>query len=819
MDDPWGSPWTTTDADTPSKRAPSPAKSDLEPPPRAFLSAISSPRLPASPAAQSPWADDDDGFGDWAAGSTAAETTQSNSVWGGWGGSDINSSRERLSPRSRDNSFTLTSPIKLPGNIAHSPGLRPHSNSILRQLSPDPWASDFRAEESHRDLNLQPTPRLIVDEPVLSPIHTPKAVPPSEFGTADSLWGAFSGESTAEERGDPSPKPTDERASSPNLAARDHSTTEQPLADGAPRASKDAAQSIRSRSSTVSGDQRNHGANRQDSLPTSIGGDIKTHPQPAPRKGSGKVQELVYKFDGLANPAVEDPIPAARDRGPTTTVINGHGLNTTDDDSDYNADFGDFEDADSATPVPPTEASSPLKSPPIPATPKAPRPRAPDFTIDLSLVNTLFQDDDPDHDEPTISTADVPVSDRIIRDSFGEISERKTWYRISRQGSSRKHDAGDDDGYCRVIWGPSTVHKETLGIVRRWMEEDSITGRTDLRGGFGRSNMFGWDSDADPVALDKVFGKRKKEKLKPLSRVPSLQQPTSSPLTPSTAVPPYHSARHPNGETAPPFAPRAASFGWSTASPPPLKPPPATPDQPVFPSIPSLKPEQTPPRPPQRQPSQGPTKSVLPPLNTATPPSALADNDGDDDDDDEWGEMMSSPEVERGSIPTHELGSLDAVFSKSPPPPVPAQAPQPKASPLVASLISTSGNTQRTQPRFPSPVQHAASMQKNPSISSNSKSISDLSLLESSGEPALTADSGIPTAPSGKSSTPVTTKSVPFSPVVSIKARSTAPSTTTHSHSHSHSHSHTSKQESQKIQDDLVRKIIADLPDLSYMLR
>src|SRR6478609_5242817 len=76
-------------------------------------------------------------------------------------------------------------------------------------------------------------------------------------------------------------------------------------------------------------------------------------------------------------------------------------------------------------------------------------------------------------------------SDVIIDDSFTSISERKAWYLMSRPGSMRKHNLGDDENYVRVGWGNSQVREQAIRIVRRWMEEDSITGRVVLgrRGG------------------------------------------------------------------------------------------------------------------------------------------------------------------------------------------------------------------------------------------------------------------------------------------------------------------------------------------------
>lgn len=128
--------------------------------------------------------------------------------------------------------------------------------------------------------------------------------------------------------------------------------------------------------------------------------------------------------------------------------------------------------------------------------------------IDEKQVASLFSPatvSTPGSQDSPLSPTDGCISEAIISDSFTTISERKSWYRISRQGSSRKHDAGDDNNYRPISWLGSTIRSKTVKIVRRWMEEDSFTGKPILGTNGARGNLFGWDSAAKPVTLDEVY--------------------------------------------------------------------------------------------------------------------------------------------------------------------------------------------------------------------------------------------------------------------------------------------------------------------------
>ncbi|KAL7915177.1 hypothetical protein GGI35DRAFT_436265 [Trichoderma velutinum] len=147
------------------------------------------------------------------------------------------------------------------------------------------------------------------------------------------------------------------------------------------------------------------------------------------------------------------------------------------------------------------------------------------FPIDLAKLDDLFPSTPPIETEPEL------VPDVIIDDTFASSSERKAWYRVSRYGSKRKHDLGGDENYVRVSWSKSQVRERTTQTVRRWMEEDSITGRVVLGRRLGGSGavMFNWNSPAPQVEIGEFLGRH--------SRNSSLtvQSPVASPTTSSFA--------------------------------------------------------------------------------------------------------------------------------------------------------------------------------------------------------------------------------------------------------------------------------------------
>ncbi|KAK3366310.1 hypothetical protein B0T24DRAFT_417202 [Lasiosphaeria ovina] len=855
MDDPWGSPWTTATADKDQKHPPSPSKSDLEPPPRAFFSASSSPRIPAV-SGESPWADDADGFGDWAA-PDAPLPTQSG--WGGgWGGG---APSPNLVLPARDD-FAKTSPIAWPGNIALP---KPANGAALRQLSPDPWSADFSTQRSSND-GLS-TPRLVIDAPQRA--DAPDEKPKERGRGTDPAWHAeeesgLDGARGANEETSPTFLPT-------NKDVTFEESTENKASEYVPvRVSvESAAESHGSRSSSPSGNETDHEDERQDSPITSIDEDSRARQQVS-RKLSEKVQQLVEKFDGLARAASQEPRPASRSH---STCPSNLDRNYSSDDG---GDFGDFEDADegeqppvlysdtamtpkpqAAEPVPESDNLSTAESTPVSAEHPveleqveqaeqvAGRPSPPEFKADLANVEKLFGLAGADSTDGVLGV-NGDVSDQIITDSFTEISERKTWYRISRLGSSRKHNAGDEDSYRRVVWPTSSIHQDTLKVVRRWMEEDSIAGRVTLGGGVSKNqkNMFGWDSSAKPIGLDAVYRKKKahsrKSSLQALQTTGNAAQGIDGPARKVSGPLRSPTQRKSSITEAP-----VASFGWSTDSPAQQT---QTQTQ-TLPSKLSLQPSRpvmTPLEPPmQSSPALGTLVAIQLPLSISTAKSSVVTKPlpQSQDDDDEWGEMVSSP-LESEPVATG-FQSLDDVFPS-----------QTYHSAIAPTAIDHTPVEPKAQGEVGVDSKPAAIPAAIPIPTANNPwAAVDLSLFEP--VPKAKATPAEPNAPAFLPEPPTTLIIPPLTPATPLPTISPALLSATHSASLSATSGSRlalseSSRESASNQDfipstplpissplvvsdsvgadyalgsqhyddsDIVREIIASLPDLSYMLR
>ncbi|KAK1757160.1 hypothetical protein QBC47DRAFT_175847 [Echria macrotheca] len=808
MDDPWGSPWASTENEKDAK-PPSPTKStrsDLEPPPRAFFSGSGSPRIPTI-SGPSPWADDDDGFGDWAAAETPGQTQ---SGWGGWGAPS-----PKLTSPPRDDVFGEASPIAWPGNTA----LSKPANVSLRQPSPDPWAADFSSLDDS-------VPRFVIDAPSTDTVPIPDETKqenepgwaeeePAEAGPQED-----SRDREEEEEGDGTP--TQPNATAESAVAEGPGRTS--IADAERASVESTGQSHESPFSSPSGDDDTDlDDDRQDSPITSIDEDARR--QPVLRKTSGKVQELVSKFDGLARALSQEPPAVRRERST--------GRSNTSADSDEAADFGDFEDADEEPqtperpstprpadhPLPESGASTAISSPQsAQKTPGSVRrilaAHGPvSFDVDLGDVDKLFSL--PGGAEETETDAYVP--DHIIDDSFTEISERKTWYRVSRMGSSRKHNAGDDENYRLVTWPTSTIREETIKVVRRWMEEDSIAGRVTLGGGISKTqkNMFGWDSSAEPVALDAVFRKKSHARAASLQTSTSAAQKVSSSLRSpldrpssiaSTPVPTFGWSSSPTTDThAPKVQPPAVQLPLSMAS--PSLPTNNTPSPGIPPPIALTRPGQgsittkTFAK-PESQPSHQ-TASLVASTSSAPP------NNTSLDDDDEWGEMVASPSVPDTGV--NGFGLLDTSFAATnntslPFNPGPTTEPRPAVAPAVAPAATA----------MPPPTDPWASVDfsvfetakapppavPGPGLDFPKATISTTPIIPTT---PLDVPSGLqPAAPASKDS------NNPFTPTTPLEI---------HSPVALRGAAEYFGADVQPPEDDAARHILASLPDLSYMLR
>ncbi|KAK4114729.1 hypothetical protein N656DRAFT_749289 [Canariomyces notabilis] len=763
MDDPWGSPWATTASDKDQKPASSSARSGLAPPPRAFLSASGSPQVPPI-LEQSPWGGSDGGFGDWAA---APDAPAAQAGWAsGWGA--LSSS---LTPPTRDDVFGKASPIAWPGNVADP---RLANGFGFRQPSPDPWASGFPSGRG--SIDGASTPRLMVDP--ASPAHTSPTVTPQvdvEMQT-ERVWDRSDSDNTAtpeETAAGVGPLSSDSIPAVNGQKKEENGTN----LDVARLSVELAAQDKDYPSSTASNDNTDQEEERQDSSNTSIDDERSIH-RPESRKTSGKVQELVVKFDRLARAASQECLPSLRNRSKSPLSLGER------DASDDAGEFGDFEEAgqdEPSTLVNAPEEAQPREESPPPKASAVSSPSSPrrsslsestnakfcflDFVVNLDAIGKLFET--ASTGVPNIHNDVSPeIPDHIIRDSFTEISERKTWYRVSRIGSSRRHNAGDDDSYRRVAWPSSIVHDETIKIVRRWMEEDSIAGRVALGGGVSKTqkNMFGWDSNAEPVALDAVFRKKVCGSRRPSHqsshvagrRPGSFDNPVEKTLQGSK-----HGSSGSTGQLP-------AVFAWSgPAIPESVTNTSGTPEPPVSTSaVPSM-----------------------PPI----PSNPFVDKVKNDDIDEEWGEIVSSPaELQPAASQIHSSSSALTVA----PVPAPQQAIRPAPSttatpaPIIApEAANPGGSADDAWVSVDLSIFEPGPVQPSSNAGDSARARNSLEALAS--KPMLASVSTI----QADSSISGTKSSVLDQPKLS------------------------SVDAAYRNDDEAARRILANLPDLSYMLR
>ncbi|CAJ2507541.1 Uu.00g087270.m01.CDS01 [Anthostomella pinea] len=824
MDDPWGSPWASSDATTTSKHdtlPPSPPKSLLSPPPRAFFGNIAN--LPS----HSPWADDD-AFGDWA----GAERTENTSSQGDWGArADAGAQMPQLSPK--PDSSGKASPLAWPSSAATSPGLRPlprsRASSVFRHHSLDPWATEPSLTEGP---NLPPptSPNAQVN----ATANTTTG-PDEEDAISISIRGPGEGTTTVID----GPAFLDQQAETSKVDGKDEQgASEYYKDDGVLRPELDSHDPQSRPSSAFSDDSRNV-PDRPDSPITSIDEDPKSRRQPISRKTSGKVQELVGMFDGLAKAIPEETPPPERHE--SLQVKRRERLpGRTESREDAESGFGDFEDASfDNRKVAPDSAVSLGRS----STPKARcedgvspdresesnEPQAPisrsvlvrvqeliekfgpvSYDVDLQDIDKLY----PDLDEVVRSDASdageaSQVPDQLIRDSFTTISERKTWYRISRYGPMRKHDSGDEDNYQRVIWSSSQLHTDTIKIVRRWMEEDSFSSGRPSLGGSKRTSAFNWDSDATaaPIDLDKVFARRPSAIAH--ARTVSIPPPKQNPIQTAPSLgsrPARDSTGGSVGQPGTTFGTvtLVANFGWSSdVLDSPTTAPPA--------SIGTQA---------QNAPRR-PSPIVPPPAAVTLPVPGEVHAGSEDDEEDDWGEMVSSPKVE-----IH--------------PAIPAAAIRQESSSTLTTQVNSPAPTLSVA--IPQPSQPSEEVSKEPpsperkSAHGNPWPLADLSIFEkSAGTPKSSrqelgpvADFSIFESPTSFSKSSLVNSTKPNSVFESrdggdgsaVEQKETdSPDTQVPAKPIAAILGPIEKSTVSSDQESIARNIVQNLPDLSYMLR
>ncbi|KAL7790897.1 hypothetical protein V8C37DRAFT_383563 [Trichoderma ceciliae] len=249
------------------------------------------------------------------------------------------------------------------------------------------------------------------------------------------------------------------------------------------------------------------------------------------------------------------------------------------------------------------------------------------YPIDLAKLDDLFPS------TPAVTAEAELVPDVIIDDTFALSSERKAWYQISRFGSKRKHDLGDDENYVRIGWSGSQIRERTTQTVRRWMEEDSITGRVVLGRRLGGSGavMFNWNSPAPPVEIGEFLGRHSR----------------NSSLNVKSAVP----------------SPTTSSFGWGSS----LPSSPVVARHPLANEIQDADAQES--QSPKEREEISARQSLSlepPPIHTRAHapapikiPPTLGMNQDEEDGEDDWGEMMTATPTDTISFTEDEETASD----------------------------------------------------------------------------------------------------------------------------------------------------------------
>ncbi|KFY77071.1 hypothetical protein V499_03476 [Pseudogymnoascus sp. VKM F-103] len=833
MDDPWGSPW--------ADEAPGTAKKLDEARPKPIVIATQK-ELPFDSGPRSPWDDDGDDE-EWSANLDNVVQSQRTSIIQdadeGWSYHQSNA-RE---PLRRDEAATTGAGSPwVP--LSHEAGVSPKQDLQRgrgEQSFDDPWAQADVQTEAELSPNLtqqaqEPAKKIDAD-----PYHSRQElgkiaddVPPQEEHQLEPpVKDSIQSETF------PSP---DSGNKSPVIESPGHKESDagdnisQPPGSETP--DKDATQSSRP---SLSLSERSHHHEEINGSPHTPP-DGESNPITVGTKDTSKVKELVQLFDGLA---VESPSTPDGRSNEDLPLASSESTLEEPSPAETEDEFGDFEDgvsfvsasADSDEPEVSTDAPTSVQSSKTPEKAIISRPEerrtfergSIKFDIDKSIVDLLYSDKEalPESTNYGPSDVDIPMTDSLLT-----VEQRKVWYRISRYGTMRKHNSGDDDAYVRMGWQDSKVREKTLDIVHKWMEEGRLGSGMAL-GGVGRVEaMFSWGKPGQAPNTEALHIARKASQSSK-ARQPAL--PISPPRQSAPDVKPVHKRQKSSvgsikSIVSSPVEP-SPRFSWSAAQP-------ASPD--LATAITSASSEshsesfrQEPVMPPISKAFESPSPVPVPiePLKPkpAAPPAPEQHKDvipKSNDDDDEWGEMVASPA-------TPNFPSLPGF-----PSPIQVNAPS-KTTPHL-SHVGMSNNHVRKHFRNSSLGNQAnGSTPPKPfdmddfiPKASNRSSLGDLSkLTSSSGDPWANADfsffespSTAPTSVPASKPPSYASKPLPFASRPTPMASHATPALNTMSAESTSPQIPSApaagrKSKTELEQDKIVRDIINGLPDLSYMLR
>lgn len=550
MDDPWGSPWADESPNAISK-------------PQSIAKPISPVKVSSiGESINSPWNDDEDGFGDW---TVASEPAVSNAIESrsdfGHEFDAVKDNEEALESKAHIEQPLPTwgheSPLPVEANL----DLTPISTIELKQnaqprSSPDPWSLDRESDPSVPSFKL----------------HTVEVQSPSaKDSSTEKIDKSSKIEEQSPDLGTKLVDPVNVAASTGN-GGEDHPSVQLlAVPEGGGKSDIDSPGS-------TSPESHADDIELPESPQTSFDEPGEQH---RVKRVPSKVKVLIEHFDGLAQ--ADSPTPVSSQALADTWVtdeleVSGSGEIDGDEDGD---DFGDFEEGMSESGDAFNENAEGADMPTSKAVTMEQSARGHDalpsperhlpvqFDVDTTILERLFPALGAT-DSPSASKSSGVSPDTILQDNFSTTEERKTWYRISRYDTMRKYNSGADENYTRVDWSHSLIRKETLKIVARWMEEDRIGGRVTLGGSSKGGAIFGWDSKKAPVPISTALATKRDAENNDIRSRPDLKaKETYTELPDAESKLQSTSEQHRKSSLPSPGGPKArtleavAQFGWN----------------------------------------------------------------------------------------------------------------------------------------------------------------------------------------------------------------------------------------------------------------
>ncbi|KAF3158421.1 hypothetical protein TWF788_004751 [Orbilia oligospora] len=261
---------------------------------------------------------------------------------------------------------------------------------------------------------------------------------------------------------------------------------------------------------------------------------------PAEAQTDGATREGQVDPDTQETEKLSPPVPVEPEK--LSLTVPETVLSRSTSPISMGSDFGDFEAEDTTTSI---DAEAPVSSVPVPPPFDIRNIDIDNFAIgNLGALDAFYKP----------NSLKLPTSD--ISEIISTTSQRKAWYKLIRKESARNSIQGED--VLRVRWTGSETQKKVHEIVKRWISEDRIGGRTMLGRNASGAGMFDWNSSSprsSAMSPTKPGFQPPKSRFEPAKRMSMGVTSPTSPRSPSFG---WSSAAQ---------SPRNQTFGWSSGSP------------------------------------------------------------------------------------------------------------------------------------------------------------------------------------------------------------------------------------------------------------